>query len=420
MNSISKNEIPSTQTQIENAMLSLYNFYSNPNIAKCTPHSSKAIYFCSDNQCNINYICSECLIEKPEHFAKHYKSLIPIDDIKKFFKFIKFPVDQLLSSLSNEIKLTPVEEYYEMIKKLFIEIIDLHYKEYSHILNENVNEQMKSIGEPKANMSIIENKISMFIKEGKRNGIQSLIKNIESFIKSKDKAEFITGTNEVNVDEIKTQVKGIIDNSIKSFYGVNLNGINIVNGGMNSELTPVKMGNQIKLPVIQGNQMSPSRSPKSPRSPHVIDKQSIEEQFNEIDKNSTTTAKMKDFLENENSFSSPSRSANKRKELEIIQEEVIENITTETETNETNETPISTIPTQIPNFTNINNNKLEENIPHQETNDDDNESNNNNNNQHRKTIKNRLELLKQKIEKLKSSSNISSSNDNNNIDNTSN
>jgi hypothetical protein len=120
--------------------------------------------------------------------------------------------------------------------------------------------------------------------------------------------------------------------------------------------------------------------------------------------------KMKDFLENENSFSSPSRSANKRKELEIIQEEVIENITTETETNETNETPISTVPTQSPNFTNINN-KLEENIPHQETNDDDNESNNNNN-QHRKTIKNRLELLKQKIEKLKSSSNISSSNDN--------
>ena len=400
MNSISKNEIPSTQTQIENAMLSLYNFYSNPSIAKCAPHSSKAIYFCSDNQCNVNYICSECLIEKPEHFAKHYKSLIPIDDIKKFFKFIKFPVDQLISSLSNEIKLTPVDEYYDTIKQLFMEIVDLHYKEHSAVLTQNVNEQMKLLGEPTANMSVIENKISMFIKEGKRNGIQSLIRNIESFIKSKDKTELFTGTNEVNVDELKTQVKGIIDNSVKHFYGVNLSGVN-------GDSTPVKMGGQIKLQLAQSSQLSPSRPPKSPCSSHVIDKHSIEEQFNEIDKHSTTNAKMKDFLENDSSFSSLSRSGNKRKELEIIQEEVIENITTETETNETHETPLSTIPTQLPTA-HVTSNKLEESSPPQQVTGDT------GNSQHRETIKNRLELLKQKIEKLKSSSSItaSSSNDN--------
>ena len=114
------------QTQeVETSFNQLYNYFYSLN-TKCSNHSSRAIYFCSEETCDKSYICSECLIEDPEHFARHYKYLIPVDDKRKFYKYLNFPLDNVVKQLTPSKKQINIDEFYEQIKQKICSIIDEH------------------------------------------------------------------------------------------------------------------------------------------------------------------------------------------------------------------------------------------------------------------------------------------------------
>ena len=170
------------KSEIEQNLNNLYDFYHIKN-SLCSSHKSPAIYFCSDLNCKLGYICSECLIQNPNHFQKHLAYLIPVENKEKFFKYLKFPIKNVINEISiknekNEIK---IDEFYNEIKIKINNLIDKHKIqkgfEIQNLINKFYSKENVNLNEE------FNNKIKKFIENGNKHEIQTFIKSLENIIR---------------------------------------------------------------------------------------------------------------------------------------------------------------------------------------------------------------------------------------------
>lgn len=215
--------------KIEKAFTHLYNYFYNEN-SKCSSHLSKAIYFCSEENCNTSYICSECLIEQPDHFAKHYKFLIPIDDKKKFFKFLNCPLEDIMKQLTPKQEEINVEDFYEFLKEKICVIIEQHKKNNVLKIKEELNNKEKeSIPVQNEIYQKLNNLIDEFMMNNNKHEIQSLIQNVNKHVKVIINS-LKNGDMEIDDNKLSLSINNIIEDNIKKSFGLN----NIWNNCLNS------------------------------------------------------------------------------------------------------------------------------------------------------------------------------------------
>ena len=70
-----------------NIFTNLYQFFILNSKCISSEHHGTPIYFCSEQNCNKYYICSQCLTEDTEHFSQHVKYFIALDNKKNFFNY---------------------------------------------------------------------------------------------------------------------------------------------------------------------------------------------------------------------------------------------------------------------------------------------------------------------------------------------
>lgn len=218
---------------IEKAFTHLYNFFYNEN-SKCSSHLSKAIYFCSEENCDISYICSECLIEQPDHFAKHYKFFIPIDDKKKFFKFLNCPLDGLVNQLTPKQDEINVENFYEILKEKICLIIEKHKEDnLLKIKEEVINKQKDSLPAQNETYQKINNLVDEFIVKNNKHEINNLIKNVNEQVSII--IDSLKNWNmKVDENKLSLSISNIIEDNLKKSFGLNnkwnnsLNSYNII------------------------------------------------------------------------------------------------------------------------------------------------------------------------------------------------
>ena len=213
------------QTQeVETSFNQLYNYFYSLN-TKCSNHSSRAIYFCSEETCDKSYICSECLIEDPEHFARHYKYLIPVDDKRKFYKYLNFPLDNVVKQLTPSKKQINIDEFYEQIKQKICSIIDEHKTKNCLQLKEEMNNKSNSnIDEQQSNYQKLSNMINEFIANDNKHEIQKLVRSLDQETNLIAKS-FEQDTSEIDDDFLRTKIKELIDEIIRNCFGIQVNNI---------------------------------------------------------------------------------------------------------------------------------------------------------------------------------------------------
>jgi hypothetical protein len=142
-------------------------------------HSGTAIYFCIAKQCHERYLCSECIIEKVDHFTNHIKTLVPLDNKSKFMKFLNInnvftsnPGSRDNVGLDVRDKLTNL---YNEIRQEVNRAIDLHMKL-------NIEELSRILAD--------KGDIPTGVKESGTKLSNEVSSEIESFINYKNKLNF--------------------------------------------------------------------------------------------------------------------------------------------------------------------------------------------------------------------------------------
>jgi hypothetical protein len=136
-------------------------------------HSGTAIYFCIYKTCHERYLCSECLIERVEHFTNHVKNLIPLDNKSKFTKTLNLTNTTRQNNFDLDIK-DKIANLYNEIKESINTAVDKHMK----INLENLCEAMNNKIGSKNNAN------------GNETTKAEVNKEIETFINYKDKSTF--------------------------------------------------------------------------------------------------------------------------------------------------------------------------------------------------------------------------------------
>ena len=203
--------------EIDNSLNKLYNFFSSER-SKCQPHSSRAIYFCSEEKCSRFYVCSECLIEEPSHFAEHYKYLVPIDEKKKFFKFLKFPVDEIVLKLSSQDDKMDINKAYDDIKDLIMKTIEQHKEKYYDQFHDQLKEKMSNTVDVGESAELIDKKISGFIKENNKHQIQKFISELKDELKHLISAHSPQG--KIDLLDIEMKINDILTQNLNRVCGV--------------------------------------------------------------------------------------------------------------------------------------------------------------------------------------------------------
>lgn len=90
----------------------LYSFMKGS--CKNKTHSGEAIYYCINDVCDSRYLCTECVIENPNHFISHIKNFVPLDNKTKFLKFLKFTELEKLENFLIEIKRAEKQETHDI------------------------------------------------------------------------------------------------------------------------------------------------------------------------------------------------------------------------------------------------------------------------------------------------------------------
>ena len=353
------------KSEIETNLNNLYDFYHIKN-STCSSHKSPAIYFCSDMNCKLGYICSECLIQNPNHFQKHLAYLIPVDDKEKFFKYLKFPVKNVINEISNsknEKTDINIDEFYNEIKNKIVNLIDKHKIEKGFEIQNLINKYCYS----KEHINLAQefnNKIQKFIQNGNKHEIQTFIKSLENIIREiTNEKENLNKKKNLDSD-IEIDIESIINKNLKCFYNLNefmsKNNENIINNEnkINENVNIINNNNFNDNFINQNNNFTPNKNENKNN-----DNNDFNFDFNVFYKTNDDNNKDNGYVKNEifnshkKGFSSP--------KLDKIKEELNEN----------------------------------EEIP---------ENNN---------IKNRLELLKEKISKLTTKVVINNNNNSNNNNN---
>ncbi len=200
-------------SEIEQNLNNLYEFFIKNSL--CSSHKSLSIYFCSDLNCKLGYICSECLIQNPNHFQKHLAYLIPVENKEKFFKYLKFPVKKIINEISIEKNEINIEKFYDEIKIKITNLIDKHKIqkgfEIQNLINKFYSKENVNLNEE------FNNKIKKFIENGNKHEIQTFIKSLENIIREMNEKENVKKLN----DDIENDIESIINKNLKSYYNLN-------------------------------------------------------------------------------------------------------------------------------------------------------------------------------------------------------
>ena len=203
----------SLNSEIEQNLNNLYEFFIKNSL--CSSHKSLSIYFCSDLNCKLGYICSECLIQNPNHFQKHLAYLIPVENKEKFFKYLKFPVKKIISEISIEKNEINIEKFYDEIKIKITNLIDKHKIqkgfEIQNLINKFYSKENVNLNED------FNNKIKKFIENGNKHEIQTFIKSLENIIREMNEKENVKKLN----DDIENDIESIINKNLKYYYNLN-------------------------------------------------------------------------------------------------------------------------------------------------------------------------------------------------------
>ena len=149
-------------------------------------HSGIAIYFCIEKECSNKYLCSECMIENPNHFTSHIKYFVPLDNKNKFCKFFDLnkilhkenDLGEVISDNNN------LEQYKEILIKFFGKLKEIILNEMELLISNNIDTYLKNHEEgikerEKLNHKNSQNKISI-----------SISNQIDEFINKNDKEKF--------------------------------------------------------------------------------------------------------------------------------------------------------------------------------------------------------------------------------------
>ena len=287
--------------KIELELTKLYDYFHNDN-SKCKAHQSNSIYFCSEVSCNLGYICSECLIENAVHFSQHLHYLVPIDEKRKFFKYLKFPIDNIVKELSTtQKKKVDLNCFYENLKDKIIDLINKHKEQNANEIQEKLNEINNDSGDENPN-EIFESQITSFINKNNKHDIQTLIKNLEGEIKKiNDRNKQATYEFDSQLDN---QINELIDTNILAFYNLdgstqndNNNNIPQKKYELKFDFTSIDNGNgqfKKKLPTIEEEESIDEN--KTSINPNIIKLKEVLETNNK-EENKESESKIKSRLE---------------------------------------------------------------------------------------------------------------------------
>jgi len=287
--------------KIELELTKLYDYFHNDN-SKCKAHQSNSIYFCSEVSCNLGYICSECLIENAVHFSQHLHYLVPIDEKRKFFKYLKFPIDNIVKELSTtQKKKVDLNCFYENLKDKIIDLINKHKEQNANEIQEKLNEINNDSGDENPN-EIFESQITSFINKNNKHDIQTLIKNLEGEIKKiNDRNKQATYEFDSQLDN---QINELIDTNILAFYNLdgstqndNNNNIPQKKYELKFDFTSIDNGNgqfKKKLPTIEEEESTDEN--KTSINPNIIKLKEVLETNNK-EENKESESKIKSRLE---------------------------------------------------------------------------------------------------------------------------
>ena len=287
--------------KIELELTKLYDYFHNDN-SKCKAHQSNSIYFCSEVSCNLGYICSECLIENAVHFSQHLHYLVPIDEKRKFFKYLKFPIDNIVKELSTtQKKKVDLNCFYENLKDKIIDLINKHKEQNANEIQEKLNE-INNDSEDENPNELFESQITSFINKNNKHDIQTLIKNLEGDIKKiNDRNKKATYEFDSQLDN---QINELIDTNILAFYNLdgstqndNNNNIPQKKYELKFDFTSIDNGNgqfKKKLPTIEEEESTDEN--KTSINPNIIKLKEVLETNNK-EENKESESKIKSRLE---------------------------------------------------------------------------------------------------------------------------
>ena len=292
-----ENNSENSINKIELELTKLYDYFHNDN-SKCKAHQSNSIYFCSEVSCSLGYICSECLIENSVHFSQHLHYLVPIDEKRKFFKYLKFPIDNIVKELSTtQKKKVDLNCFYENLKDRIINLINQHKEQNANEIQEKLNE-INNDSEDENPNEIFESQITSFINKNNKHDIQTLIKNLEGEIKKiNDRNKQATYEFDSQLDN---QINEIIDTNIIEFYNLGepkQNNNSIQKYQLNFDFTNIDNGNgqsRKKLPTIEEEESVDDS--KSSINPNIIKLKEVLETNNK-EENKESESKIKSRLE---------------------------------------------------------------------------------------------------------------------------
>jgi len=225
-----------------NIFTNLYQCFIQNSKCISKEHHGMPIYFCSEENCNKYYICSQCLTEDTEHFSQHVKYFIALDTKKNFFNFFdinhlekstnEFDINNLRNkkNISFNKKINNSKNFFGCVKEYINSIfIDLAQKQNNMIENFITKEKEKC---DKIN-EFISNKINEFIAKNEKKKINELMQRIKPYInyvnylKNNNKEKIkLDKINSLINEELKTLIEKCINIYIepdKENFDLNLN-----------------------------------------------------------------------------------------------------------------------------------------------------------------------------------------------------
>jgi hypothetical protein len=164
-------------------------------------HSGKAIYYCLRSDCEKKYLCSECLIEDIEHFTNHLKSLVPLDNKSKFWKFLDLGDfnDTNTSAIRDQVK-----DIYSKIKNKCIAYIDEHM---ANNFEKYVNRIEQQTGNAGNNLSEINIMIDKFFSNNRKENFHEFYYELNKMITIKKDNMLKNNKASINLNDRFIQYK---------------------------------------------------------------------------------------------------------------------------------------------------------------------------------------------------------------------
>ena len=167
-------------------------------------HTGKAIYYCLKSECNKKYLCSECLIEDVEHFTNHLKTLVPLDNKLKFWKFLD--LGDLNDILNNGDELRDqVREIYSQIKNKCVTYIDEHMENNLDKYVKRLEQQIPR--DTNSSPNDINKTIQNFIDSNKKENFNELYDELNKFISIKKDNMLKRNRSNIQINERFIQYK---------------------------------------------------------------------------------------------------------------------------------------------------------------------------------------------------------------------